>query len=106
MKAYTRMGCTAIAPVIRTTALDGRQWLTLRIGSFPTGKEPWYRLNRKLGGPENRSGRTEKRKVFDPTGIRPQIVQPVAQSLYRLRYPGCYTPLRFIISVLDHLLLG
>jgi hypothetical protein len=104
MNAY--MGCTGIAPVILTIALDGRQWSTSRTGPSTTGKESWYPMNGKMAGPENRSERIERRKVFDPNEIRPQIFQPVAQSLYRLSYPGCFTPVRFIISVLDHLLLG
>ena len=51
---------------------------------YPQGKirYPFYR---RLGGPQNRSGRAEN---LVPTGIRSRTVQPVAQSLYRLSYPA------------------
>ena len=42
-----------------------------------------YPFYRRLGGPQGRSGRVEN---LVPTGIRSQTVQPVAQSLYRLRF--------------------
>jgi hypothetical protein len=56
MKMYKRIG--GIAPRI----LDlGTRWR--RVVSFtpwplcPQGKSPWYPLDRRLGGPQNRSGR-------------------------------------------------
>ena len=48
----------------------------------PPGKTQ-YPFYRKLGGPQERPGRTEN---LVPTGIRSRTVQPVAQSLYRLSY--------------------
>ena len=38
--------------------------------------ETWNPLNRKLGGPQDRSGRV--RKISPPPGFDPQAVQPVA----------------------------
>ena len=51
---------------------------------LPPGKTR-YRLYRRLGGPQGRSGRAEN---LVPTGIRSRTVQPVDQSLYRLSYPA------------------
>jgi hypothetical protein len=39
-------------------------------------------MDRRLGGPKNRSGRREEQRIFDPTGIRTPnvlVVQPVAR---------------------------
>ena len=53
--------------------------------ALPPGKTR-YTLYRRLDGPQGRSGRVRK---ISPTQIfYPRTVQPVAQSLYRLGYPG------------------
>ena len=41
-------------------------------------------IDRRLGGPQGRSGGAEN---LYPPGFDPRIVQPVAQSLYQLGYP-------------------
>jgi hypothetical protein len=39
------------------SALDGGYWSTSRSGrALPKGKDPWYQLYRRLGGPQSRSG--------------------------------------------------
>ena len=64
------------------------EWLAARSGrTLPPGKKR-YPFYRRLGGPQGRSGRAE---ILVPTGIRSRIVQPVAQSLYRLSYPAHIT---------------
>jgi hypothetical protein len=46
---------------------------------YPLGKSPRYPLERRLGGPQNRSGRRGEEKILAPTGTRnPTPVQPVA----------------------------
>ena len=71
-----------------TAALEGGEWSAARPGrTLPPGKTR-YPLYRRLGGPQGRSGRAEN--LF-PTGIRSRTVQLVAQSLYRLSYPGSTT---------------
>jgi len=68
-----------------TTALEGSKWSAARPGrTLPLGKArcPFYR---RRGGPQGRSGRGEN---LVHTGIRSRTVQPVAQSLYRLRCPA------------------
>jgi hypothetical protein len=44
------------------------------------GKKSRYPLDRRLGGPQGRSGRREEEKILDPTGTRTLTppVQPVA----------------------------
>jgi hypothetical protein len=47
---------------------------------YPQGKSPRYPLDRRLGGPQSRSGRGED-KILDPTRTHnsdPLVVQPVA----------------------------
>jgi hypothetical protein len=39
------------------SALDGGEWLTSHLGRFTLGKEHPYPLNKRLGGPQGRSGR-------------------------------------------------
>ena len=69
-----------------TLALDEGGWSTPRPGRFTPWKETRYPLYRRLGGPQGRSGRVLK--ISPPPGFDPRTVQPVAQSQYRLRYPG------------------
>ena len=51
-----------------TSALDKAGWLTPRPGLFIPGKESWYPVYRRLGGPWRRSGRGAENLA--PTGIR------------------------------------
>jgi hypothetical protein len=47
---------------------------------YPQGKSPWYPLDRRLGGPQSRSGRGGEEKNSQPLpGVELPIVQPVAQ---------------------------
>jgi hypothetical protein len=67
----------------------GDEWLTSHLKHCTSGKEPWYPLKRSLGGHQSQSGRFgEQKNLFTLQGFEPWTVQPVAQSLYRLRYPG------------------
>jgi hypothetical protein len=44
------------------------------------GKEPWYLLDRRLGGPQSRPWHGGEEKNSQPLlGLRPLIIQPVAQ---------------------------
>jgi hypothetical protein len=48
---------------------------------YPRGKSPRYPLDRRLDGPQSRSGRFGEEKILDPTGTRipdPSVVQLVA----------------------------
>jgi hypothetical protein len=38
--------------------------------ALPPGKGPRYPLDRRLGGPQSRSGRFGEQKIIDPTGTR------------------------------------
>jgi hypothetical protein len=47
---------------------------------YPQGKSPWCTLDRRLCGPQNRSGRGGEEKNSQPLpGLEPLIIQPVAQ---------------------------
>jgi len=57
-----------------TAALEGREWSAARRGrTLPPGKNR-YPFYRRLGGPQDRSGRAEN---LVPTRIRSRAVQPV-----------------------------
>jgi hypothetical protein len=65
---------------------------------YPRGKSHPYPFDRRLNGPQNRSGRHGEEKILDPTGTRnqtPLLVQPVASS-----YPTALSRLPKFIS--DH----
>jgi hypothetical protein len=64
------------------------RWSTSRPGHFTPGKEPTCPLDRKLGGPQNSSGRSGKRKIPVPAGNQTTAIQPVAQPLHWLSYRG------------------
>jgi hypothetical protein len=60
---------------------------------YPQGKSPWYPLDRRLGGPQSRSGRGDEAKNSQPPpGIEPLNPDRPARSpaLYRLSYHGSY----------------
>jgi hypothetical protein len=45
------------------------------------GKSPWYPLDRRLDGPQSRSGRGGEEKNAQPLpGLEPPIIQPLTQS--------------------------
>jgi hypothetical protein len=71
MKAYWGIG--GIAPRILDPSTRWR-WVvsfTPRL-LYPQGKSPWYPLDRRLGGPQSRSGRGGKEKNSQsPPGIEP-----------------------------------
>jgi hypothetical protein len=65
MKAYGewRYGSTHSL----TSALDEGEW-----SASPQGKSPWYKLDRRLGGPQSRSARGGEEKNSQPSqGIEP-----------------------------------
>jgi hypothetical protein len=49
---------------------------------------PRYPLDRRLGGPQSRSGRCGEEKILDHTGTLGRPAR--SQSLYRLRYPSSF----------------
>jgi hypothetical protein len=48
--------------------------------AFPLGKRPRYPLDKRLGGPLNRSGRRGQEKIFDPTGLE---IRPLGRPASR-----------------------
>jgi hypothetical protein len=46
---------------------------------LPPREWPWYSLDRRLGGPQNRSGRCGEEKHLAPAGNPTPAVQPVAR---------------------------
>jgi hypothetical protein len=47
---------------------------------YPKRKSPWYPLDRRLSGPQSRSGHGGEEENSKPlSGLEPQIIQPVAQ---------------------------
>jgi hypothetical protein len=64
---------------------------------YPQGKSPWYPLDRRLGGPQSRSGHGGEEKNSQPlSGIELPIIQPVAQ-----RYTTELSRLLFILNTTE-----
>jgi len=61
-----------------TAALEGGEWSAARPGRTLPPEKTQYPFYRRLGGPQNRSGRAEN---LVPTGIRSPTVQPVVSRL-------------------------
>jgi hypothetical protein len=58
---------------------------------YPRGKSPQWPLERRLGGPQSRSGRGGEEKHSQPLPrieLHNLILLARSQSLYRLSYPG------------------
>jgi hypothetical protein len=74
-----------------TSALDGGKWSASRLGrALPPGIDPRYPLDRRLGGPESRSGRRARRIILCLCrGSNPGRLF-CSRTLYYLSYPGSY----------------
>jgi hypothetical protein len=78
------LGSGGIAPHIHDLG-TGRRWaVSFTPWTFYTqGKNPWYPLDRRLGGPQSQSGCGGEEKNSQPLPrLEPSIIQPIAQ---------CYT---------------
>jgi hypothetical protein len=74
-------GSGSIAPCIPDLGTRWRRVVSFTARHlYPQGKNPWYPLYRRLGGPQSRSvrGGEEKNSQHLP-GLEPPIIQPVAQ---------------------------
>jgi hypothetical protein len=79
MKTYCGSGSTA--PRILDLGTRWRWVVSFTHRSlYLQGKSPWYPLDRRLGGPQSRSGRggEEKNSQCSP-GLEPPLIQSVAQ---------------------------
>ena len=85
-----------IALLFNDRGTRGGEWSAARPGrTLPPGKTR-YSFYRRLGGPQDRSGRAEN---LVPTGIRSRTVQPLAQSLYRLIYRAHHNSFKLHIKL-------
>jgi hypothetical protein len=91
-----------------TSALDRGEWSASRPGrALPRGKDPQYPLDRRLGGPQSRSG--HRGKILCPRrGSNPDrpVVQPVVRHYTAWATPAppyTFTP-RFLLSKYQALL--
>jgi hypothetical protein len=93
-----------------TSALDGGEWSASRSGRFTQGKSPRYPLDRRLGGPQSRSGHgMVKRKIPSPrqeSSPRTPIVQLEAQRYTDWAITGVwYCKEKLLICNWDHNIL-
>jgi hypothetical protein len=64
---------------------------------------PLYPPDRRLDGPQNRSGRRGEEKILDRTGTRTLTAWLSSQSLYPLRYNVCILKTVSILKSMDGL---
>jgi hypothetical protein len=75
MKVYE--GMDVYIHIFLTLALVGGEWSSSHPGSFATGeRSSRYPLDKRLGGPQSRSGRCGEVKILDPT----EAGNPTSQS--------------------------
>jgi hypothetical protein len=67
-----------------TSALDGGEWLATCFSRFSPGERA-LTPDRRLGGPQRRSGRCEEKNLLPLPGIQPRSPARI-QSLYRLSF--------------------
>jgi hypothetical protein len=80
MKAYRGSG--GRAPCIVDLGTRWREVVSFTpLPLYPQGKSPWYQFDRRLGGPQSRSGVGEEKNSQPLPGLEPPIIQPVAQHL-------------------------
>jgi hypothetical protein len=79
MNTYWKSG--GIAPLILGFSTRWRWVVSFTpLSLYLQGKSPWYPLDRRLGGPQSRSGRGSEEKNSQPLpGLEPSNIQPVAQ---------------------------
>jgi hypothetical protein len=68
---WRRMGSGCVGPHFLDLGTSWRRVVSFTpLPLYPRGKSPRYPLDRRLGGPQSRSGRFGKEKILDPTVIR------------------------------------
>jgi hypothetical protein len=78
MKAYWESG--GIAPRILDLGTRWRWVVSFTPPSLhPQGNSPWYPLERRLSGPQSRSGRSDEKNSQLLPGLEPPTIQPIAQ---------------------------
>jgi hypothetical protein len=68
MKGYG--GVDVEIHIFLISALAVGEWSASRPADLPQGKRPLYPLDRRLGGPQSRSGRREEETILYLTGTR------------------------------------
>jgi len=72
-----------------TCALDGGEWLTLRLVCFAPGERTWHPFSRRLVGPWRWFwGIGELKNLMPLPETESRLVKPTAQSQYVLCYSG------------------
>ena len=85
IKRYTEGVEVQLHPFL-TLALDRDQWLNSSPGHFTRGNERRYLFNRRLSGPQRRSGRFgEDKNLLPLQGFEPRTVQPATTVLWLVR---------------------
>jgi hypothetical protein len=74
-------GSGGIAPPFLISALDGREWPASRPGRIASGETApgTHPLNRRLGGPQSRSGRCGEEKNLALAVNQTPAIQPVSR---------------------------
>jgi hypothetical protein len=96
MKAYG--GADVYIHIFFTSVLAGGKWSASRPGRFTPGETaPPYPLDRRLGGPQYRSGRSGEEKIHSD----PSVVQHVAgrSTDHSIAAPSCEVQTGFLHMV-------
>jgi hypothetical protein len=67
------------------------------MAALPPGREPQYKFNRRLDGPQSRSGcGGEEMKITAPAGNKIPVMQTVPQSLHTFLFVYKYSYTTFL----------
>jgi hypothetical protein len=100
MKTYG--GVEVQLHVFLTTALDVGEWSALRPGHlYPHGKRSRYPLDRRLLGPQSRSGHGDEKILLPSQGIEPR--RPAHSLSTELSSPGSSVK---VVSLINCCLIG
>jgi hypothetical protein len=80
-------GSGGIAPPFLASALDGDECSASLPAALLPRKLPRYALDRRLDGPQSRSGRCEEKIILALAGNRTLTIQPVAEPTELSRIP-------------------
>jgi hypothetical protein len=63
--------------------------------ALPQGKSPWYPLDRRLGGPQNRSGLSgEEKNSYPPPGIESEGGKEKIEKRVKVKFSEKYLDLK------------
>jgi hypothetical protein len=81
-------GMDVLIHIFLTSALVGGEWSSTPLPLYTRGKAPRYPLDRRLAGPQSRSGQCGEEKILDPTRTQNPTRHPAHSQLLYYAIPA------------------